>query len=228
MKKEEYKNIKILYVDDEQFIRENALEYLSRHFDNVYEAKDAFEALEIHKNIKPDIIITDINMPKLNGIELTKMIRKEDKKVQIIIATAFTDTQYLLDAIELQLVKYLIKPILDLKLISAINDCIKILKDDSSNIRLIHKNVSFDIFNKTLLFDQRVVKLTKNEILFLEILCTNANRAVTYREIENYVWRENSMTSDALRSLVRALRRKLPEDCINNLSGIGYLVSLIK
>ena len=228
MKKEEYKNIKILYVDDEQFIRENALEYLSRHFDNVYEAKNAFEALEIHKNIKPDIIITDINMPKLNGIELTKMIRKEDKKVQIIIATAFTDTQYLLDAIELQLVKYLIKPILDLKLISAINDCIKILKDDSSNIRLIHKNVSFDIFNKTLLFDQRVVKLTKNEILFLEILCANANRAVTYREIENYVWRENSMTSDALRSLVRALRRKLPEDCINNLSGIGYLVSLIK
>jgi DNA-binding response OmpR family regulator len=59
-------------------------------------------------------------------------------------------------------------------------------------------------------------------------LCANANRAVTYREIENYVWRENSMTSDALRSLVRALRRKLPEDCINNLSGIGYLVSLIK
>ncbi len=228
MKKEEYKNIKILYVDDEEFIRENALEYLSRYFDTVYEAKDAFEALELHEKMKPDIIITDIKMPKLNGIELTKKIRKKDKKVQIIIATAFTDTQYLLEAIELQLVKYLIKPILDSKLICAINECIKVLENDSSNIRFIHNDTSFDIFNKTLLVENKIINLTKNEILFLEILCTNANRTVTYREIENYVWIGNTMTSDALRSLVNSLRRKLPKNCISNLSGIGYLVNLVK
>ena len=74
----EFKNIKILFVEDEDNIRINATSYLKRLFDEVYEAKDAFEAFEIIEYKKPHIIITDINMPKLNGLE---MIKKSEKKV---------------------------------------------------------------------------------------------------------------------------------------------------
>lgn len=227
MKKENYKNIKILYVDDEEFIRENAVEYLSRYFDEVYEAKDGLEAYELMDSIKPHIVITDIKMPNLNGIELAKKIRKDDKKTQIIIATAYTDTKYLLEAVELQLVKYMVKPILESKLLPVLDTCVNTLKEDSSNIKKLSETTIFDIYNKTLLINNEIKKLTKNEILFLELLCSNSNRVVKYEEIQTYIWYDTYMSGDAIRSLVRALRRKLPNCLIENLSGIGYKIGLI-
>lgn len=228
MDKKEFKNIKILYVEDEELIRENAVEYLRRYFDTVLEAKDGLEALEIIQANRPHIIITDIKMPKLDGLEMTKRIRREDKKTQIIIATAHTNTEYLIDAVELQLVKYMIKPILESKLLPVLSSCVKTLKEDSSNIKKFSKDVSFDIFNKILVSHGKIKKLTKNEILFLELLCENSNRTVTYNEIENYIWYDSVMSGDAIRSLVRALRKKLPSiDCIENLSGIGYKVNIL-
>ncbi|WP_108063345.1 response regulator transcription factor [Poseidonibacter lekithochrous] len=227
MKKEEFKNIKLLYVEDEALIRENAVEYLSRYFDNVYEAKDGIEALELVREVKPHIIITDINMPNLNGLELAKEIRREDKKTQIIIATAHTDTDYLMEAVELHLVKYMIKPILESKLMPVLKACISNIKEDVSNIKKLSSNTCFDTFNKTLLVNNEIKKLTKNEILFLELLCINSNRAISYEEIQNYIWYDSYMSGDAIRCLVRALRKKLPLDTIENLSGIGYKINFI-
>ena len=227
MKNEEFKNIKILYVDDEEFIRENAVEYLNRYFEEVYEAKDGLEALEMIDRFKPHIIITDIKVPNLNGIELAKKIRQSDKRTQIIIATAHTDTDFLITAVELQLVKYMVKPILETNLISVLKQCVQTIKEDNSNIKKLSTNAFFDMFNKTLLVENKIKKLTKNELLFLELLCINSNRAVTYEELQTYIWYDDYMSGDAIRSLVRALRRKLPENAIENLSGIGYKINLL-
>jgi len=227
MKKEDFKNIKILYIEDDDLIRENALEYLNRYFDEVYEARDGLEALDIKEKVKPHIIITDIQMPKLNGIDLAKKIREEDTQTQIIIATAYTNTEYLITAVELQLVKYMVKPILDSKLLQVLESCISSIKDDKSNIKKIASNTTFDTFNKTLFVDSQIKKLTKNELLFLELLCINSQRAVSYDQMQNHIWYDSYMTDDAVRSLVRALRRKLPKNSIENISGIGYKINLI-
>jgi len=227
MKKEDFKNIKILYVEDDDLIRENALEYLNRYFDEVYEARDGLEALDIKEKVKPHIIITDIQMPKLNGIDLAKKIREEDTQTQIIIATAYTNTEYLITAVELQLVKYMVKPILDSKLLQVLESCISSIRDDKSNIKKIASNTTFDTFNKTLFVDSQIKKLTKNELLFLELLCINSQRAVSYDQMQNHIWYDSYMTDDAVRSLVRALRRKLPKNSIENISGIGYKINLI-
>ena len=227
MKNKEFKNIRLLYVDDEEFIRENAIEYLNRYFDEVYEAKDGLEALELMQRVKPHIVITDIKMPNLNGIDLAKKIRQSDKKTQIIIATAYTDTDFLIRAVELQLVKYMVKPILETKLVSVLKSCIQTIKEDDTNIKKFSQNVLFDIFNKTLLVNNELKKLTKNEILFLELLCSNSNRAVTYEEIQTYIWYDDYMSGDAIRSLVRALRKKLPNGVIENLSGVGYKINIL-
>jgi len=105
------KNIKILVVEDDEIARENEVEYLQEYFENIYEAKDAIEALKIYEQIQPSIIITDIQMPKLNGLEFVQRIREKNDEVQIIVLTAFCDKDYLLKAIELKLIKYLVKPI---------------------------------------------------------------------------------------------------------------------
>jgi YesN/AraC family two-component response regulator len=75
-------------------IRQNAVEYLSRICDNVLEAKDGLEALKVYNAQKPDIIISDIKMPNMNGLELAEEIRKTDKTTPIIMATAHTETHY--------------------------------------------------------------------------------------------------------------------------------------
>jgi len=227
MKNEKFKNIRLLYVDDEDLIRENAIEYLNRYFDEVYESRDGLEALQLIEKVKPHIVITDIKMPNLNGIELAKKIRQSDKKTQIIIATAYTDTNFLITAVELQLVKYMVKPILETKLISVLKSCIETIKEDDTNIKKFSSDVFFDIFNKTLLVNNKLKKLTKNEILFLELLCSNSNRVVSYEEIQTYIWYDNYMSGDAIRSLVRALRKKLPNGIIENFSGLGYKINIL-
>jgi len=131
------KNFTILYVEDEEMVRHNAVEYLSRIAKHVLEAKNGKEAIKIWANKKPDIIITDINMPHLNGLDMASYIRAQDKEVQIIVATAHSDTKYLLRAVELQLVKYIIKPITKEKLIQALEISVSLIEDKSKfNLQL--------------------------------------------------------------------------------------------
>ena len=220
----ELKNLKILYIDDEKAIRENAVEYLNFYCDYVYSAKDGFDGLEVYEKIKPDIIITDIKMPKLNGIEMVKKIRENDKTTKIIIATAFLETSYLLQAIELGLVKYLIKPITADKILPVLKECILDFKKSSSIIK-INDDFTYDIFNKTLFKHKTQVQLAKKELLTLDLLVNNNNRAVAYDEFSNYVWGA-LMSEDALRAVIKELRKKISKKCIKNVSGIGYQIVL--
>ena len=220
------KKIKILYIEDEEFIRKNALEYLSFYSDFVYEAIDGIDGFKKYKEIKPDIIICDIMMPKLNGLELIQKIRQEDKTTQIIVATAHIDTDFLLKAVELRLVKYLTKPILEDSLLQTLNEAIELLNENGSNIVNLDENSKFDLLNRTLIANKVVVKLTKKELSFLELCAKNTQRAVTYSELENYVW-EGYMTEDAMRSVVKDLRRKLPKNSLENISGIGYKLNVL-
>lgn len=227
MPRKEFENISILYVEDEENIRRNALSYFRRLFENVYEAQDAFEAIKKVKEHKPNIIITDIKMPKKSGLDLVKEIREFDEEVQIIVLTAFTDTKYLLDAIDLRLVKYLVKPIRHDKMLPLLLNCAKNIKCKDSNFKYITKKCVFNTFSKELLLDDCLIKLTNNELLFLELLCINSNRVVAYEEIENKIWYDSFMSDDAIRSLTRNLRRKLPANTLTNISKIGYRISML-
>jgi len=220
------KNLTLLYVEDEQMIRQNAVEYLSRICDHVLEAQDGEEAFQVYKEEKPHIIISDIKMPKINGLKLAEAIRKEDKETPIIIATAHTETEYLLKAVELQLVKYVVKPITSIKLQEALALSLNYLNVKSRNIVSINATTSYDLLNKTLIVNAKVIKLSKNEQEILHLLSQHRQRTVSYEEIEAKIWQESSMSMDALRSLVRALRKKLEGNFVENISGIGYKLIL--
>jgi DNA-binding response OmpR family regulator len=87
---------------------------------------------------------------------------------------------------------------------------------------MIDKCTLYDMLNKTLLISNHLIRLTKNELLLLDLLAKNHQRAVTYQEIENLIWIDDGMSIDALRSLVRSLRKKLQGNYIENISGVGY------
>lgn len=219
-------NLSLLYVEDEPFILQNAVEFLSDNFVKIYEARDGEEALEIYLNKKPDIIITDIEMPKMGGLELCREIRKYDENTPIIITTAFADQDYLLKAIELNLVKYLIKPIQEELLHEALEICVSKLEHRAKSVERLTEVHYFDTFNKTLLHLDDFVKLTANEITFLTLLIEQKQRVVTYREIENYIWDGEYMSEDAIKGLVKNLRKKISKEVIQNHSKLGYKIKL--
>ena len=215
-------NFTLLYVEDEESVRKSAVEYLCRITAKVIQAKDGKEAITLWKKHKPDIIITDINMPRLNGLDMASYIRSQDKDVQIIVATAHSDTEYLLKAVELQLVKYIIKPITKEKLTNALEMSINLISDKSKFNLKLSKTASYNAYEKVIIDTDQEIKLTKNELLFLDLLAHHHTRVVSYEEIEGAIWAYEGMSQDAIRSLVRGIRKKVPEQSIENVSGIGY------
>lgn len=226
MNKEFNKNIKLLYVEDDDIARENGLEYLENYFEHITEASNAIDALKLYSEHSFDIIITDIQMPKLNGLEFIQSVRQKDEQTHVIVISAFSSKEYLLKAIELKLVKYLIKPIKEDELYKALKQCVNVIENRSSNIFKINETCCFDTYNQTLFMEEQLVKLRAKELLLLSLLIKNKNRYVSYEEIENVVWQEDAMSKDALKTLVKNLKSKLPDHCILNLSGMGYKINV--
>jgi len=110
------KNITVLYAEDEEILRDVTLNVLKSFTKKQYVAEDGVQGLELFKKYhnKIDLIITDVNMPNMNGLEMAKAIKAINPNIPIIVATAFSNTEYLLEAINLGIDKYVLKP-LDIK-----------------------------------------------------------------------------------------------------------------
>lgn len=219
---EKYKNIKVLCVEDEEFIRENQVDYLKRFFKTIYEASNAKEALAIIEKYKPDLVITDIEMSNMSGLEMVRLIRKEDKKTKFIVLSAFSNKEYLLDAIDLGLVKYLIKPIDHETFYPILIECADEIVKENSTLLQLNETCIFDVINSQIKLDNQIFDLSKYENDFLILLYNNKPNVVTYDQIQYEVWIDNIMNETALRTLVKGLRKKLPSNIIKNLSKVGY------
>lgn len=111
IKKELFENLTILYVEDDEMTSDEVTFFLKRYIKNIFVAKNGQEALEIFENNKIDLIITDIQMPIMNGLDMSKRILNINPNIPIIITTAYSDADYLIQAIELGIDKYILKPI---------------------------------------------------------------------------------------------------------------------
>ena len=101
----------ILYAEDDMALQKSTAEYLRRYFKEVHLASDGTEALNLYDTCQADVVILDIDMPYLDGLSVANQIRKRDQNIPIVMMTAFTDTQMLLEATELNLTTYLVKPV---------------------------------------------------------------------------------------------------------------------
>ncbi|NOR58297.1 MAG: response regulator, partial [Sulfurimonas sp.] len=105
------KDLKILYVEDNQDARTFTLEMLKRFFQEIVVAEDGEDGLNKFKDDKFDIILTDINMPKMNGVDMIKEIKKIDKSIPTIILSAHNEEQFFLSGIKIGVDGYLLKPL---------------------------------------------------------------------------------------------------------------------
>ena len=171
--KEKLKTLTLLYVEDEEGIRKNIADSLRYYLKDVYEASNGEEGYLIYKEKSPNIILSDIHMPILNGIEFIKKIRQNDRSTPVVMITAHTDKEYLLEAVELHMEKYLVKPIeLDL-LFEVLAQCVKMLEINKIIKLNIDDNYSYAFDKKELYYKNGNVILNKKEMLFFEVLIKN-------------------------------------------------------
>jgi len=216
---ERLKDKNALYIEDELDVLQNISKLLSKFFNNFYTASNAEDALDIFQEQKIDLLLVDIELPKMNGIDFIRKIRKIDESIPIVIISAYTKTDYLLQSIELNLDKYIVKPLTSRK----IHELLETLNNDFlQHGRLEFENgVVVDKLVGSVNFEDKTYELTKKEIEFLEHLYRK--KLITYEELYS-LWREDVPSDNAVRSFVKYLRKKLPEDFIKNRSGIGYYV----
>ncbi|NOX15613.1 MAG: response regulator [Epsilonproteobacteria bacterium] len=128
-------NISILYVEDDKDLLQGMTNYLKLVFARVDTAQDGEEGLEKYSKNSYDIVITDIQMPKINGIEMIKTIRKQNLNQEILITTAFSEVHYLLKAIELDVNGYIVKPINFDKINATLYKVVSTINMQKENIR---------------------------------------------------------------------------------------------
>lgn len=221
---------KILFVEDEKATRENYVIYLKMLFKEVYEAQDGVEAYAVYQKVKPDIMIIDINIPKLNGLEFLRKVREKDYNTKAIMLTAHTDQSFLLEAVSLKLTKYLVKPISRKDLKETLELTIQeLLKYNVSLVEKIEltENFSWNTEIKDLKQHNKSIKLTNKERLLLELLFSSNNRVFSHNEIFDYVWEfDEDISLYGLRNIIKRLRKKLPKDTIVSIFNEGYKISV--
>ena len=221
---------RILIVEDEPISLEMLSKTLKEDYD-VLTADNGKKGFELYKKFNPHIIISDLNMPIMNGIELIQKIRELDQNSKIIITTFKNDVQTLLQASELKLFKYLIKPIDFIALKNIIKESIEELNRFNTvalnliNISptLIWKTSEFELFS-----NNQIVKLTPKEKKVLNLLLQKPNQVFTYNEIIYEVWEKNNEIGDrkTLKTMITSLRKKIEDVEINNVYGYGYKIAL--
>ena len=212
------KNYSILLAEDEIGTQEELKDILSFLCKEVYVASDGLEALALYEEHKPDLIISDIQMPKLSGLEFIKRIRKDDKETAIAIVSAYTDVDLLLLATELHLLKYLVKPITKSKLLEvfrlfkASKEVLEIQIDEAY---VFHKDKCLILQNET------EHLLTQRESDFL-VLLYDTKALVTYADLETFLGIE--FNDNAIRQFIKKFRQKLPKGFLRNVQNSGYII----
>lgn len=219
---EELRNKTLLFVEDDEDVLESYQKIFKKFFKTVYAGKNGLEGFELYKKHRPDLIITDIKMPELSGIGMAKKIRAEDKETIIVFLTAYTETDDLLNAIDLQPVKYFVKPVTAKDIIGYFESTLS-PSPASATVELEHGFI-YDRNNREVKSPEGTIHpLTKMESDLLNLLIDKMNEIVSYEEIDR-LWGDKFMSVNSLRTLIKNIRHKTYPTLIDNIPNIGYRI----
>lgn len=213
------KQYTLLCIEDEDQIRVGIVNTLKYYFKEVFDASNVSDALDIYQEEKPTIILCDIQMPKENGISFIKRLRKHDKDTIVIMITAHSSEEYLLDLINLKINHYLQKPISADILLDAL---LEVLDEKLDKHLYFSKDLYLDTKNYKLFYQNEEVILRKRDIDFLFLLHKNKEQVLPYSLIEDNLWKDKSMSASALKTFIKEFRQRMPLDIIVNVQQIGY------
>lgn len=216
-------NLTVLIVENEGDGKKIVQEVLRDKFEKVITAQNGDEGLKKFKKYNPNMVITDVFMPIMNGLDMAKSIKEISKDTPIIVFSTNSEKETLLKAIDVGIDKYVLKPIdLDDFLVTLEN--VAKNKIETANIIQVTNGYSFNKIKRVLIRDGVEISLTKKELAFISLLIKRLGTLVLHDEIKNVVWVGESVTEAAIRTFVKRVRDKVGSNFIKNVPGLGYKI----
>jgi len=211
----------VLFAEDDIITRIQMTEILEMIFGKVYTASDGEEAYNIFEDESPDLIITDIKMPKQDGLSLIRRVRQNNYIIPIIMLTSFAEQELLFNAANLSIDGYLVKPVELEKLTNTV--CTAIQRSPKIDaLVVLGEHLYYNTATRELYFRGEVVSLGVKEQELLMLLISNRYKTITKDEIGKSLWPLDPICESAIKNIVMRLRRKLGIDIIISVRGIGY------
>ena len=216
-------NLTVLIVENEGDGKKIVQEVMRDKFEKVITAQNGDEGLKKFKKYNPNMVITDVFMPIMNGLDMAKSIKEMSKDTPIIVFSTNSEKETLLKAIDVGIDKYVLKPIdLDDFLVTLEN--VAKNKIETANIIQVTNGYSFNKIKRVLIRDGVEISLTKKELAFISLLIKRLGTLVLHDEIKNVVWVGESVTEAAIRTFVKRVRDKVGSNFIKNVPGLGYKI----
>ncbi|NQY22713.1 MAG: response regulator transcription factor [Campylobacteraceae bacterium] len=214
----------LLIVEDDESTLNSLHKVLSLYFKEVHSASNTYDALFLFNKYENDIVLSDIQVPGIDGLSFIEKIKRIKKDTYCIVMTAFNNEVYLDRAVEVGISLYLKKPIdMDEILVSVASFCLKEKEKDTAIV--LGQSYSYDLVKNIILKDNKSINLTKKELLVMALLLKNKDSYVSFEVLEQVVWQDDA-SSDAIRMVILGLRKKLFSSLIENRKGLGYRINL--
>ncbi|QYH20058.1 response regulator transcription factor [Corynebacterium aquatimens] len=226
--------MKILVVEDDQDVRDSLRRLLHFHGYEVIEALDGKEALEVVRAQRPDLIILDVMLPKLDGMDVCRILREEGDATPVLMLTARSEVSYRVLGLDAGADDYLPKPFATAELLARLRSLQRRLQDagdqgalHASTLRF--QDLSLNTETREVRRGDRQIGLTRTEFSLLELLMRNARKVLARQQILAEVWGYDFPASgNALEVYIGYLRKKTEAGgeprLIQTVRGIGYVL----
>jgi DNA-binding response OmpR family regulator len=220
---------RILFVEDDDTLSMIVIETLQRDGFEVFTASDGEEGLLRYSKIRPDIIIADVMMPKMDGFEMARKIRQIDKKVPLLFLTAKSEIDDIVTGFELGGNDYLKKPFKMLELIVRIKALLRRNIHEEEDVYQVGDYI-LRIDTQTLIHSNKSIELSSIEARLLKELIVNKGSTVDASALMVLIWqRDDPYSRNSLHGFIHKLRQYLSGDdriSIINQRGIGYMLTV--
>jgi len=225
-----FKTFTILYVENEDSNIKATVDIFYDLFKDVSIAKNGLLGLELYKQYFNDtgnyfdMIITDIHMPKLDGIGMVEAIYNINKSQKVVVLSAYENKEYFIPLINMGVDGFIQKPLSLESIFDVLNHIYTSYKDNE--ISLID---GYSFKSNTLFKDNQKIELTKNEIKLLGLFLRNSSRYLSLDDIYTHIFYDEpskDFSSDSIRGYIKRLKTKLPNNLIVNNRTLGYKFNL--
>jgi two-component system response regulator MprA len=222
--------VRILVVDDDRAVRESLRRSLSFNGYSVALAQDGVEALDLISTDRPDAVVLDVMMPRLDGLEVCRQLRSTGDDLPILVLTARDSVSERVAGLDAGADDYLPKPFALEELLARMRALLRrTTPDDGDSPAMTFADLSLDPVTREVTRGTRHISLTRTEFALLEMLIANPRRVLTRSRILEEVWGFDFPTSgNALEVYVGYLRRKTEAEgeprLIHTVRGVGYVL----
>lgn len=224
----EAKNATVLYIQNESTCSIKTISFLKTLNLKVVCTSCYSEACDLFSHHKIDVILIDLNLDREFGLDFLQCLRQKNILTPTILTTTDLHRTPLLKVLNLEISSCLVHPYQPEELRLALEKAVS-RQIITHPLTFTDMNIGFkyDPLNKEMISsDKTIIKLSKKEAMLIDLLLQNSNHITSYEMIETVVWQEDYMSIDALRTLIRGIRKKTHPNIITNHNGIGYKIDL--